>query len=146
MEVRNVKNSMKAKDGTAKECYMSCYNSNHSVLTAELVFQTSHLMKRGPRSETVCRIIQNPDNYPIAVLTYTSQVYIYRRYYFQIWATAEKSTTGRSLTCGFLWRRVLREAVKCCVQANSMRMMVGMTGSLDTIRPEQCNPDRFAVE
>ena len=40
VEVCNVQNSIKVKDSTAKECHMSCYNSDYSVLTAELVLKT----------------------------------------------------------------------------------------------------------
>jgi hypothetical protein len=142
MTAHNVKNSMNNNDRTTKECHTACYQSDHSALTVEITLNESNLIRRSGTTGSICSVIGNPNNYRVALLTHLqTDARGTRREHFHNWA----QNTNRNYN-GRRWRRTIHRLIKQCVQANMMRMMMGLPGNLTTRNAEQCHPERLQLK
>ena len=142
MTAHNVRNSMKDSDRTTKECHSACYQSDHSALTVEITLNESNMIRRSGITGSICSIIGNPNNYRAALLTHLqTDTRGTRRKHFHSWAqNANHNNNGQR------WRGTIHKLIKQCVQANTIRMMMGLSGNLATRSLEQCHPERLQLE
>ena len=142
MTAHGVKNSMIDNDRTTEECHSACYQSDHSALTVEITLNESNVIRRSSITGSICSIIGNPNNYRAALLTHLqTDARGTKGKHFHNWArNANHNNNGQR------WRRTIHKLIKQCVQANTMRVMMGLSGNLTTTNSEQYHPERLQIK
>ena len=100
------------------------------------------MIRRSSITGSICSIIGNPNNYRAALLTHLqTDARGTRGKHFHSWAlNANHNNNGQR------WRRTIHKLIKQCVQANTMRVMMGLSGNLTSGNLEQCHPERLQIK